>query len=73
MTKLLIFGWRMAVSEAGGVTLWFDPSVERVELYALTEADKADRVDRMGSVSALDEDEDRHVQALERRSQLPLL
>ena len=56
-----IAGWRvMKAFDQEGLLVWFDPTSERLSLRDLTEAEKADMLDRSGSVSGLirfDQDE----------------
>ncbi len=50
-------GWRIGVVEPDGLSCYFDPLTERVEVHLLTEEDKLVIVDMVGSVSALGEGE----------------
>ncbi len=49
--------WRVSVAEPFGLHLWFDPECEVVSLRELTDDEKAVRLDKDGSVSALLNDE----------------
>ena len=56
--------WRCSPAGDGrGVLVWFDPYLEDPSIRELTEEEKAIRLDRYGSVSALDEDEERALSA----------
>ncbi len=48
-----IRGWRIGVVEPSGLSCYFDPLTERLELYDLTDEEKSVRLDTQGSVSAL--------------------
>ncbi len=56
----LIRAWRVD-DRGAGVSVFYDPSIEQLELRDLTAEEKAVRLDSVGSVSALDEDEGSHV------------
>ncbi len=53
-------GWRIC-RDSTGFYMYFDPRIEVPMVRGLTEEEKADILDRYGSVSALDEDEDTYV------------
>jgi len=67
-----IHGWRIAAHEPFGLTCWFDPDSEELSLRSLTVVEKADRVDRIGSVSAMGEGEDGSARDPETGEQLVL-
>jgi len=54
---ITVRGWRIGY-DGSGCTMWFDPLNEQPSLRRLTEDEKADMVDRIGSVSALVEGEE---------------
>ncbi len=47
---LTVRGWRIGQVEPDGLSCYFDPFTERVEIHQLTEAEKAVMVDRVSSV-----------------------
>jgi len=51
-------GWRIGRVEPDGLSCYFDPFTERVEIHELTDEEKCVRVDMLSSVSALDGDGD---------------
>ena len=55
---LLVRGWRIGRVEPDGLSCYFDPLLERVEIHALTDEEKQVRLDMVGSVSGLDSDSD---------------
>jgi len=45
--------WRIQNAMPFGLHVWFDPDVERIAIYGLTEAEKDDKIKSLnGSVSA---------------------
>ena len=50
--------WRLSQPEAHGLSVWFDLMIESVLLRDLTDTERASMVDKLSSVSGLDEDED---------------
>ena len=65
--------WRFMDVEPFGQLVWFDPDSEKPILRPLTAAEKADRIDRLSSVSALAEAEDSAAPTNEGGSFEPLL
>ncbi len=61
MEEKLIEAWRVVGADPFGLSCWFDPRVERLTLRGLTVAEKVATLDRVVSVSALDEDEDPNI------------
>ena len=55
---ILIRNWRLMDAEPFGKLLWFNSGSEESSLRALTGDEQTAYLDRVGSVSALDEDED---------------
>ncbi len=49
-------GWRIATVEPFGLSCFFDPACEEIQIRALTHEEKAVRLDRIGSVSVVEDD-----------------
>jgi len=49
---ILVRGWRISAIEPDGLSCYFDPMSERIEIHPLTDEEKAVRLDMVGSVSA---------------------
>ncbi len=61
MNGILVRGWRIGRVEPDGLSCYFDPLTERVEIYPLTDEEKSARLDMMSSVSAMGEGEEHYV------------
>ncbi len=62
MRLIPVRNWRVARSEGGGLSVFFDPGIERVEIHPLTAKEKSEILDSQGSVSGLNENENPYVE-----------
>ena len=58
---IMVRGWRIGQVVPDGLSCYFDPMSERIEIHLLTDEEKSVRLDMVGSVSGADEDEEHYV------------
>ncbi len=57
---IVVRGWRIGAVVPDGLSCYFDPLTERVEIHPLTDEEKGVRFDMLGSVSAMGEGEEHY-------------